>query len=184
MEGSAPYHVRMQNYNEEENQIEIPKDVFADIINAVWARIFFFQLAYNQTPCDLVHKPSMDKNECLKKDSRFSTTFFHLDSKIQKHGIKENLPLAMVILHLRAFLESFILFLEAEEILRASINIYNPDVISKKEVYYPFKNFRYNAENGRMTKQHHLIIHHCEMMRLISKFQQKLEISPTTTRPK
>ena len=50
--------------------------------------MIFFELAYNQTPSDFVYKPYMEKNECLKKDSRFSTTFFHLDSKFQKHGIK------------------------------------------------------------------------------------------------
>ena len=55
VERSASYHVRMQKYNEEENHIEIPKDVFADIINVDWARMFFFQLAYNETPYDLVY---------------------------------------------------------------------------------------------------------------------------------
>ena len=90
----------------------------------------------------------------------------------------------MVIFHLRAILQYFILYLEAGEVFRVSTNIYNPDDISKKAVYYTFKTFKYNADNGRMTKQHHLSIHHCGMMGLILKFQQRLEISPTTSRPK
>ena len=97
VESSAPYHVTMQKYNEEEDHIEIPKDVFADIINVDWARMFFSQLAYNQTPYDLVYKQTAEQDECLKKDSCFLTTNFHLESQFQKHNIKRNLPLAMVI---------------------------------------------------------------------------------------
>ena len=43
-EGSASYHFRMQKYNEEENHIEIPKDVFADIINVDSARMVLSQI--------------------------------------------------------------------------------------------------------------------------------------------
>ena len=89
----------------------------------------------------------------------------------------------MVILQLRAILEYFILYLEAGEDFRMSTNIYNPDVTRKKTVYNTFKILKYNAEKERMTKQHHLSIQHCEMMGLILKFQQRLEVSPTISRP-
>ena len=174
VEGSASYHVRMQKYNEEENHIKIPLDVFADIINVDWARMFFSQMAYNQPPYDLVYKPTVEQDECLKKDSRFSTTLFHPESKFQKHKIK--FTTGHDKLHLRANLEYFILYLEAGKVFSVSTNIYNPDVVSKKAVYYTFKDFKYNTEKGRMTKQHHLSIHHCEMMGLILKLQQRLEV--------
>ena len=90
----------------------------------------------------------------------------------------------MVILHLRAVLEYFILYLEAVEVFRVSTNICNPDVVSRKAANYTFKKFKYNAENGRMSKRHLLSIHHREKMGLIFKFQQRLNISPTTSRPK
>ena len=47
----------------------------------------------------------------------------------------------MVIWNLRAILEYFVLYLEVGEDFRVSTNNYNPDVISKKAVYYTFKNF-------------------------------------------
>ena len=84
----ASYHVRMEKHNEEENHIEIPKDIFADIINVGLARMFISLLAYNQTPYNLVYKPTVKQDECQKKDSRFSTTIFHLESKFQKHNTK------------------------------------------------------------------------------------------------
>ena len=65
VEGSGSYHVRMQKYNEEENHIEIAKDVFADIINVDWARMFLSKLAYNQTPYDLVYKSTVEQDELL-----------------------------------------------------------------------------------------------------------------------
>ena len=50
--------------------------------------MFFSQLVYNQTPYDLVCKPTVEQDEWLKKDSRFSTTIFQIKSKFQKHNIK------------------------------------------------------------------------------------------------
>ena len=179
----ASFHVRMQNYNEKENHNEIPKDAFAEIINVDWARMLFSLLAYNQTPKDLVYEPTVDQDECLKKDSRYSTTIFHLESKFRKHNIKK-----FTTSHGNFASSSnsgvfHSLFRSKRSLPRVHKRL-KSDVISKEAVFYTFKKFKYNAENGRMTKQHHLSIHHCEMMGLILKFHQSLEISSIASRPK
>ena len=88
VKSSASYDVRMQNDKEGENHIEIPKDIFADIINVDWARMSFFQLAHNQTLFDLLYEATVEQVECPKKDNRVSTTIFDLDSRFQKLNIK------------------------------------------------------------------------------------------------
>ena len=60
----------------------------AQSMNVGCTRMFFSPLVYNQTQHDLVYKPTVEQDECLKKDSLFSTTMFHLESKFQKHNIK------------------------------------------------------------------------------------------------
>ena len=71
------FQFRLQKTNENENGLDLQKPMFIELINLNWAEIMFNQLAFSQTPKDIVYIPPASEDEGLKNDSRFTTTIFH-----------------------------------------------------------------------------------------------------------
>ena len=59
---------------------------------------------------------------------------------------------------------------------RASVNLFNYNCHTKKAVYITLKSFKYEVEWSQFTRiGQFIMLHHCEMMRLILEYNDYLE---------